>query len=190
MIEDLVTIFIKYQFKIGIIQREDFSIYKYGYTLMIEVVFNICVSILLGVFLNAINEVFLSLCMFIPLRSFCGGYHAKKAWQCFILSNLSILMILILSKLLIYYNTPLFIYFIAEVALGSVIVYLSPIESENKKINFIEKETYIKYIKKILIIEIVLGIVFAIFGNQKIFSVLFGVYIIQVVSLLTTFKKH
>ncbi len=189
MIEKLVTTFVEFQLGIGTIQDDDVNVYRYGYTLMIEVILNMTLSLIVGALLRQIKEVIFFLCMFIPLRSFCGGYHAKKAWQCAIVSNLSVVGALALSELLVQHSIPLFIIFLGETVLGIVIGYFSPVESQNKKFNAVEQKLYKKYAKNILMIEIAVEIVFLISGNQKMFSVLFCAHITQAVSLLIVFCK-
>ncbi|RKI26564.1 hypothetical protein D7V82_10420 [bacterium 1xD8-6] len=184
MIEKWVKAFVEFQTGIGVIQDDDVSVYQYGYTVMIEVLLNTAISFVLGVLLGQIKEVCFFLCMFIPLRSFCGGYHATKAWQCAILSNLSVIGALVLSEMLTQYRISPFVYIIGEICIGSVIAYYSPVESVHKKLNVEEQKIYRKYVTKILMVEMVAAIVFLISGSQKMFNVIFFVHIIQGLSLL------
>lgn len=190
MIEKLSKAIVNYQSEVGTIQKEDINVYQYGYTLMAEVILNVSISVLLGFALDQIKEVIFFLCMFIPLRSFAGGYHAKKAWQCVVLSNLSIVMTLGLSDWVIQYNISVFIYLIGEFVLGVIIVYLSPVESENKKLDLLEKKLYKKYTTGIFLIELLVGIGLLIADKYMMCNVLFVVHIIQVISLLVVGIKQ
>ena len=190
MIEKLSKVIVNYQSEVGIIKKEDINVYQYGYTLIAEVIFNICISIILGIALDQIREVIFFLSMFIPLRSFAGGYHAKKAWQCIILSNSSIMMALGLADWLEKYNIPMFIYLIVEIVLGVIIIHFSPVECRNKKLNLLEKNLYKKYTTEIFLIELLVVIILFIADKHIMVNVLFCVHIIQVISLLITNKKN
>lgn len=37
-------------------------------------------------------------CIFIPLRMYCGGWHASKSWACSVLSNIIIVFVMIIDK--------------------------------------------------------------------------------------------
>ena len=87
MIARLARVFVEFQVSIGLIKEEDANIYQYGYTVMVEMVLSIVISICLGVWLGQVRDILFFLCMFLPLRSYCGGYHADKAWKCMLLSN-------------------------------------------------------------------------------------------------------
>lgn len=184
MIEKLVKSIIQIQLGYGTIQKDDVKIYQYGYTLLIEVSLNIVLSLILSVLLGKFKEYIFFLCMFIPLRSFCGGYHAKKAWQCVVFSNVIIVLVLVFAELVIQYSIPIFVYSIGDICLGMIIVYFSPVESCNNKLNEVEKKYYQKYVLIILSTEIMLGNVVLIFGYQGVFNVILGVHILQFFSLL------
>ena len=83
---------------LGTIQESDRNVYEYGYQLMIEAFINVVISLLLGAVLGCFKEVVFFLIVFMPLRSFCGGYHAAKTWQCTVLSNLVVLLVIVVSK--------------------------------------------------------------------------------------------
>ena len=71
------------------------------------------------------------MCAFVPLRSFCGGYHAKKAWKCIALSNISIMSAILFADFIARFNISLIWFLAGEVILGIIIMHLSPVESCN-----------------------------------------------------------
>lgn len=183
MIEKTVKKFIEYQFRIGMISKEDIRIYSYGYTLMLEMLINILISIIIGCFFHELPVVLFFLTCFIPLRSYCGGYHAPKAWICIIMSNTVILSVTLFLKYmhLSISNTELFLF---EIILIAFIVKLSPIQSSAKKLNDNEKYIYKKYIRVILIIELILGIILFSFEWKKYGYVIIVSHIVQVLALI------
>jgi len=56
MIEKLVTTFVKFQSDIGAIHDDDVNVYQYGYTLMIEVILNMTLSLIVGALLGRIKD--------------------------------------------------------------------------------------------------------------------------------------
>lgn len=149
--------FVKFQLKLGTISQEDIKVYQYGYMLMIEVAINLSISLMLGIILGSLKEVIFFLCVFIPLRSFSGGYHADKAWKCIILSNVIIASIVFVSKLGIgklCFNK----YVICGILFVLPVIVLSPVENQNKKIDVKEKRIFKICTALIVISELVLGV--------------------------------
>lgn len=97
MIEKLVDKIISKQLEENTISTEDINIYRYGYILVYEVFVNIIVAAIIAGISGEWLLVTLFLVIYIPLRSFCGGWHADKFWKCTIYSNV-IIVIMLISK--------------------------------------------------------------------------------------------
>lgn len=190
MILRVVDFILDRQLKNGMISGEDTSVYRYGYTLVLEVMINIIIAIIIGLISGELVSVALFMVMFIPLRSYCGGYHASKTWICIILSNIAVAGVVLAVKkfqLAVDY-VPLLA---AEVICTAVILLLAPIQSEAKKLSDNEKQVYKKYVRFILIIELVFAIIFfLIFRLNKYGLIIVMVHIIQAVSLLAVHLKE
>ena len=91
MIEKIVNKLLDTQIKSGLLKDETIPIYRYGYTLLIEVTINVILSLLIGFALGEIGIVILFNLIFIPLRGFCGGWHAGKSWLCTMTSAIVLL---------------------------------------------------------------------------------------------------
>lgn len=185
MIENLVARFLKFQLKIGTIKEDDINVYQYGYTLAFEVMLNLICSLSLGIMLGIIKEVIFFLCIFIPLRSFSGGYHADKAWKCIILSNLIVVGTVVVSKIL-FFNRKLNIVMIVNVL---VIALLSPNDSSNRKLDFREKVMYKYLTLVVLIIELIIEIVLIFVRNRIYYNIVLISHIIQAVTLIFASKN-
>ena len=85
MIEKLVDKIISKQLEENTISTEDINIYRYGYILVYEVFVNIIVAAIIAGISGEWLLVTLFLVIYIPLRSFCGGWHADKFWKCTII---------------------------------------------------------------------------------------------------------
>ena len=81
MIKALVNGIVELQLQLQILHENEIEIYYYGYTLFFELLINIAISLIIGILMGNIAELIFFLCTFIPLRSFCGGYHADERWK-------------------------------------------------------------------------------------------------------------
>lgn len=130
------------------IESSDRELYEYAlYSFLVSnipLVFLVIASILLGKLLEGM----LIVLPFMIIRKFCGGYHAKHVYTCFILSTG-----LVLSSFYIvnYLNCN---YFIMMVISGISIMFNSPIDSHNKRLDKSEIKLY-KRITEMLIVSII-----------------------------------
>ncbi|TCL57586.1 accessory gene regulator B [Kineothrix alysoides] len=190
MILKVVHCILNKQIENGMISEEDTSVYQYGYTLVLEVMINIIIAIIIGLISRELTSVALFLMMFIPLRSYCGGYHASEGWICIILSNIIVAAIVLVAKgfhLVMGYMPVLII----EVICAVVILLLAPIQSDAKKLSDKEKQAYKKYIRFILIIELFLALIFFCFFEMNKFGlVIVMAHVVQAVSLLAVYLKR
>lgn len=189
MIEKLVKRFVILQSEYGTIRDDDINVYQYGYTLMIEVILNLALSLVLGVLLRQIKEVIFFLCIFIPLRSFCGGYHTNKAWKCIILSNLTVIGVVVLSKLMVFNELPELIKNVIMVVAAFMIVMLAPVETQNRELSVHEKKIYKRYAGIIMFIVVIIEIALCSLEMVVYYHIVLMVQIIQLFSLVIVLVK-
>lgn len=92
MIEKIVDVLVNKQSQNSVMTSDDEKIYRYGYVLLCEVFFNLVIALTIGIVFSKTKEVLFFLGMYIPLRSFCGGWHADKIWKCTVISNAIVLL--------------------------------------------------------------------------------------------------
>lgn len=107
-------------------------------TLMIELILNVFLSVLFGLILRQIKEFIFFFGVFIPLRIFCGGYHANTTWKCVVLSNLVVVSVVLGARWMLAYELSLAIKILFVIISSSVIIKLSPIENYNRRLNIKE----------------------------------------------------
>ena len=113
-----------------------------------------------------------------PGRKFCGGYHAKKAWYCLIISSVLLVTCTIISSY-INYNYALVI--ITMIAMVSLII-CSPVDSENRRLSQEEKKCC--KIATIIIAFIFFGIDLILYlCQQETYAVCIAIGIILVAGL-------
>ncbi|MGU8478272.1 accessory gene regulator B family protein [Clostridium perfringens] len=111
--------------------------------------------------------------MYIPLRSFCRGWHSDKIWKCTVISNVILLLqvygienikmhLSMSGMLLIIFSNMVCVYFI------------SPVGTEMKKISQAEKKTYKRKIKFIVFFNVIIAIINVLSGAYEfVFSLMF-----------------
>ena len=168
---------------------EDEQIYRYGYILLCEAVLNLIIALVIGIVFSKAKAIMFFLGMYIPLRSFCGGWHAEKIWTCTIISNaILLLQVYGLENLVSHLSirVMLLIFFLNMMC----VFFVAPVETKMKKISHEEKQIYRKRIKLILILHLMIMIIITLADvNDFVFSMMF-VYIIQNIMLLLEIVKH
>lgn len=189
MVQKIVDALVNKQSQNYVMTDEDEKIYRYGYILLCEVFLNLVIALAIGIAFSKTKEVIFFLGMYIPLRSFCGGWHADKIWKCTAISNV-ILMLQVYSieniKMYLSMSGMLLIFFFNMVC----VYFISPVDTEMKKISQDEKKIYKRKIKLILVLHMIIAIITVLSdANEFVFSLMF-VYIIQNVMLLMEIIKH
>lgn len=189
MIERIVDKLVENQLKEKKISEEDANIYRYGYVLAFEVIINIIIAMIIGVVFGEIFLIGLFLVIYIPLRSFCGGWHAPKLWICTILSNLILLVLVGLDKYVFqdYIIWPMLLCFVIAVI---IVLGLAPVGTKTKLVMEDEKIAFKKTIKKIIMVHSIFILSMAIMGWDKYVFVMMFAYIVQVFMLILEIPKN
>lgn len=123
----------------GIISLDDLELYDYGIQLILSILINFVTTILIGIFFDMILETFLFILIYIPLRTYAGGYHAKNHLKCYILSVVIIISYLLTIK---YIYISCFISLLIIVVSSGIICILAPVENLNKPLIQSEQRRY------------------------------------------------
>lgn len=169
MVEKIVNHIVDCQISLGRIKQEESGVYQYGYTLFFEKLINIAIVILICIVTNKWLEIWSFLLAVIPLRSFAGGWHANKFWQCAIISNFMVaLMLLIIDKVSIENEV---IYIVFEIIVLFIILLIIPTQNSNKPLTPAELKKYKKITIFIWIIECCIMSIFVIY-RKYIYSII------------------
>ena len=142
---------------------------RYGYTLFFEKLINIAIALIICLITGKWLAVGLFLLAVIPFRSFAGGWHAKEFWQCAILSNLMIVIMLIcIEKLCI---TKEIVYVIFEVITLLALIFIIPTQNPNKKVPFI-----------IWLVQCCLLVVFFVYKSYQFSTIMLYTHIVIVIA--------
>lgn len=184
-----MDVLVNKQSKNQVMTDEDEKIYRYGYVLLCEVFLNIIIALAIGIVFSRTKELIFFLSMYIPLRSFCGGWHANKIWKCTVISNaILLLQVYGLEKLLSHLSigTMLLMFFLNMIC----IFFIAPVETEMKRISHQEKHIYRRKIKLIFILHLIIMLILTLGSVYELIYSMMFVYIIQNIMLLLQLIKH
>lgn len=159
MIRKLSERFVSWQAARGILAEEETSVYQYAYEILINQIINVLIAILIAVIWQSPIPVFVFLASYIPLRSYCGGYHAKTNGGCTVVSAILICVVCGAVKLV-----PLELVWTVQLAsvavLGFFVLLYAPVEDSNKPLDELESVRYRKFSVGIWLVEVGAGVVF------------------------------
>ncbi len=130
---------------------EDKELYRYGIQQGLNLALNILTTMIIGCLFGMFYSSVLFLLSYMPLRSFCGGYHAKTHFRCYIYSVVMITCILLVAK---YLTFSALVYEILILVGFTVILLLAPVEDQNKTLDSDEKRMFRKKACIIAILEV------------------------------------
>jgi accessory gene regulator B len=176
----------------GILKKDEKELYRYGYLILIERLINVVIAFIITFFSGKWKEVGLFLICFMSLRSYVGGWHAEKFWKCTIVTNsLLIILVLVVDKIVIIEPLGICIYWLSELLLFSIIMVISPVESENKPLKNRERCKYKKMALILWFVQIVVMTYFAINENREMAGTIMYTHMIVIIALVAelTSKK-
>lgn len=149
-------------------QKDNFDLYEYAVYIILSSAFHIITVIALGLCFNLLVESLVFYFSFIAIRKFAGGYHAKTPTRCYIISIITIVLMLCIIKwiLIINYLSIYYSLFFSELVCVLILCFLSPLDTENKLLNGKERTIY-------KIVSCVTSIAISLFST---FLIVIGVY--------------
>lgn len=169
------------------------DIYRYGIELLVSTLINLALITIIGILINDIACSLVFLLGFIPIRSFCGGYHAKSYLKCNIVFSLSFVICCLCSNLMIFAFTKnyLLIIEIALIALSfpSILIF-APVKNANKIVSSNEAKKY----KKISIIIFFcisgIGLITTYFGIKYGILLIVTLLLVSIMILIEIFEQR
>lgn len=87
-----------YIYNKGVIKKEDYNIYIYGFQSVLELGFCMLICIIIAVIMNALCEGIILWSIFFCVRSYAGGIHLKKYRHCLLFSCMVFSILIMLNK--------------------------------------------------------------------------------------------
>mgnify|MGYP000755320609 FL=1 len=124
------------------ITEEDREIYTYAVDNMVFLLIPLAMVLVIGGIIHTIRQGIVMIIPFMLLRKFSGGYHAKTFFRCMIISCL---LLFLCMEITIHISYSWNILVFAGIA-GSSLIIQSPIDSENKRLEEVQKRQYRKIV--------------------------------------------
>lgn len=123
---------------------DNYELYEYAIYIILSSAFHMATVIVLGLVFNLLTESLVFYLSFIVIRKFAGGYHAKTPTRCYIISIITIVLMLCIIKwiLIINYLSIYYSLFFSELVCVLILCFLSPLDTENKLLNGKERTIY------------------------------------------------
>lgn len=123
---------------------DNYELYEYAIYIILSSAFHMATVIVLGLVFNLLTESLVFYLSFIVIRKFAGGYHAKTLTRCYIISIITIVLMLCIIKwiLIINYLSIYYSLFFSELVCVLILCFLSPLDTENKLLNGKERTIY------------------------------------------------
>lgn len=171
----------------GIVAESEEKIYLYGFQMGLELISNLIVSILIAIKMDMLPQAAIFFIVFIPIRSYAGGFHFEKYLHCFILSVVTYVGVLELSQILTIAGE---IHIVADVVLLILVRYLFPVQNVRRMIDEDEKRYFSKKLQQILVAEFVLIVVLLVLKKEDLLAVVNLTLVLIVVSMIAGKIKY
>lgn len=129
------------------------EIYIYGLELIISTFFGLISILILSCLLSRFTSGLVFISVFVPLRLFTGGYHAATYSKCFIISNISYLLVLFIRDITMEI-LPIWIWSFLLIGMSCYIIKNAPIINSAQPINESKQKRNKKMAKYILLADI------------------------------------
>lgn len=129
-----------------IIKYEDKELYSYGIWQGILLLFNILTAMVISCLFGMLWQGVVFTVTYAFLRTHAGGYHSRTATKCHFFSIVLLSGALSLIKFAPWNNIGIMISLLLS---GTIILALSPVEDENKKLDETERSVFKKRTKSI-----------------------------------------
>lgn len=169
----------------GIIAKDEEELYRYGYMILFEWVFNLIIAGFIGILTKALQTTLIFLISVIPLRSFAGGYHASTPLKCAVISNAALVLVIGLSEWLFFLHLPVWVFFLCELLFLCYYVRHVPVDSREKPLSDQESHVYARYAKVFYAVELVIMAILYLAGREKNSITIMLVHLFVVLSLLS-----
>ena len=171
-----------------VIRYEDYEIYQYGLEQLFTNVLDVMTLLVIGLSMGMIWQGIVFVFSFMLLRKYAGGYHASTPLKCYLLTTSIIIVVLSVIK---YIKINNFVCLGLLIISSVVIFMLSPVDSENKKLDDIERIIYRKKTLLIWSIEFFVIIIFILFGLDKLLvCIIMAESILGMSQIIEMIQKH
>lgn len=155
----------------NVINESEIDLYHYGFFIMLSEFVYVFSCIVLGLIMKMFFQSVIFFAVFLVVRRFTGGFHAKSELHCQIISTLSFLISMILIKVSLL-NDLVNLCMILQLVSSIVIIILAPSDTPRKELTVDEKRLFRIISSVIVIVLMVISVI--------LFSGVLSVFVIPV----------
>lgn len=165
----------------NVLSSEQEEILAFGIQSALEISVNVAASMALLLIMDRMMEGLFFFIVFIPLRMHSGGYHSDTYVKCFIVSLVTLLLIMLFSDRI---NLPVGIGLGIIIALETLIGITAPVLNPERPVSKREYGRFTAKLKKILYVIAAAAVVLTIFQMKTLLNVLMLTLMLVYVSLV------
>lgn len=155
-------------------------IYEYGFQVALETLLTFSVCTILAASMHMLIEEFIFFTIFIPLRSYGGGFHFDRYVFCFLFSCFAFTCTLYISRLLALPQAA----FCSIPVLLLCIHLLHPAEHINRSIDEAEKIYFKSRLDRFLMLDFILFVFFFYWNQVQPLSLMLSTIILNLFSMM------
>lgn len=160
------------------------EIYIYGLELIISTFFGLISILILSCLLSRFISGLVFVFVFVPLRLFTGGYHAATYSKCFVISNISYLIVLFVRDITLEV-IPIWIWSFLLIGMCCYIIKNAPIINSAQPINESKQKRNQKMAKFILTADIVWIVYLALNRKELMVMAILSICLVSVLMLIS-----
>ena len=141
--------------KKNILGEEDKDVYIYALEVIVLNTSLLITLFLISLCMKQLPCFICFLCFFVPLRIFCGGYHAKRSEICFPMSMISYVIVLFMVKQNLYLYQNIFLQSLALVTILLLFLF-APLENKNHPLDEYQLQRNQKIVRILLVLYFLL----------------------------------
>lgn len=188
MIQRISESIVSWQIKKNVLTDEQRALYLYAYEVMLNQTINMLIAVLIAIALKAPMPVFVFLVSYIPLRSYCGGYHARTNGGCTVVSAFLIILVCLVESVLTG-ELAIILPPLCLVISGALIFKFAPAPDKNKPLDEAETNHYRVKSRTVWFIEAVIGILLWCFGIRASVVIAISHVILSLMLVYGVFKN-
>lgn len=165
-----------------VITFDTIEIYQYGFEIIISTIIGFFITIMIGVLFRMIWLSLLYYIIFVVLRQFTGGYHAKTYFKCNLVFAVTTAFIFLLTKMAIASE-------MYTIGIHSLLLFFSiitvwfgtPVENKNKPLS--EKQKHYNHLAG-FILTVILAIISGLLYYREILISAFIAFTLFIISMM------
>lgn len=163
------------------------DVLAYGLEILIASIVSITVTLCISSLFNRCLECLIFLFVFIPLRTYTGGYHSDTHLKCFLV----LLFNVMIGGIILLLNVNFFLLSIIMLSLSiTIILCFSPIENKNHPLSANQKNKFRKISVVVLIVEVLFTIILMLNKLENLyFGASYGLFSVAASIVITQLKS-